>query len=186
MALLQDFPSKPILIGVTLLGLIVSILLRPELARAEAEMKAAGDFGIVAYELAFTDDQADRILKAWKEPGQAAALSSLLIDFAFMPAYAFLFSGLTLLLARSLPARAAAVGRWLALGQWAAAILDAVENIALLRLLGMEGAVTPTLPLIAGIAASIKFALLGAAVVYWLAGSIIWVINLPTIKGRRR
>lgn len=127
--------------------------------------------GIVGFELAGDRASAGRILDAWGSQGRRAAARSLRLDFVFLAAYA---PGLALLCASaadraaSLRSRLSAPGAWLAWGQLAAGGLDAIENLALLRLLG--GAPGTAWPALAAACAWPKFALVGAGLAY-LAGS---------------
>jgi hypothetical protein len=136
-------------------------------------------YNILDYEFAWTPERAAEMFAAWGEAGQQAARTSLVIDFGFMPAYALLLASLALNEARlaraawarrlSTPLRVQAAGR---LGWWPVALpfgawlLDAIENLALMRALA-QAAQPPAAPLaVAGTAATVKFALLAACALY--------------------
>jgi hypothetical protein len=131
-------------------------------------------YNILDYEFAWTPERAAEMFAAWGEAGQRAARTSLVVDFGFMPAYALLLACLALNEARlarrlSTPLRVQAAGR---LGWWPAAlpfgawVLDAIENLALMRALA-QAAQPPAAPLaVAGTAATVKFALLAVCTVY--------------------
>ena len=55
-----------------------------------------GANGIVAFELAFTPDQARLLFAVWGPAGRQAAREALWIDFLFMPAYALWLGGMAL------------------------------------------------------------------------------------------
>ena len=128
-------------------------------------------YTIIDFELAWTPERAGPMLAAWGESGRRTARESLWVDFAFMPAYALLFAGGTLLAARSAAGRGHALGFRLAAAPVVAALLDVVENVSLLRVLGAAGNPPAAALTIAGAAAAVKFALLGVCLLYILCAS---------------
>ncbi|WP_322937861.1 hypothetical protein [Nocardioides bizhenqiangii] len=100
-------------------------------------MKSASGVSIVPFELAGTDQRAREILAGWGDDGVDAARRSLYLDFPFLLGYA----GLGALLAAASAEPVGDAGRaWLTPIGWGAAagavlagVLDAVENLALLR-----------------------------------------------------
>jgi hypothetical protein len=165
-------------------GLIVSgiaiVALLLAMAPAEDRMQENGA-GIVAFELAGSQERADEILDEWGDAGQDAAREQLLIDFAFLIAY-----GTFLVLAvaavrdrvgdRGRPRLAAIAAVVVPFGAIAAAC-DAVENACLLAVLDGAGSAFPTL---ATIFAAAKFALLIAALVYLVVGLALSLRRRPT------
>lgn len=155
-------------------GLIVSgvalVALLLAMAPAEEQMQENGP-GIVAFELAGSQDRADEILAEWGDDGQDAAREQLLIDFAFMLAYGtFLVLAVAAvrdLLGRRGWPRLAAIGAVVVPFGAVAAACDAVENACLLVVLDGAGA---ALPVLAAIFAGLKFALLAAAIAYIVVG----------------
>jgi hypothetical protein len=155
-------------------GLVVSgvaiVALLLAMAPAEEQMQETGP-GIVAFELAGSQERADEILAEWGDAGRDAAREQLTIDFAFLIAYG---TFLTLAVAavrdrsrRQGRRRLAAVGAVVVPFGAAAAAFDAVENACLLAVLGESGSAFPVL---AAIFAAIKFALLVAAIAYLVVG----------------
>lgn len=131
--------------------------------------------GIVAMEFARTEAAHYRALESWSANigmNQWVAFS-IGLDYLYMPLYATVFALLVIAVTERLRPRstgAANVGVFLAWGAWAAAVFDAVENYGLLRILmrddvGGHGE-------LAFWCATIKFALLGAALCYALVGFI--------------
>ena len=178
MKLLIDWPNSPTLTVAILIALLVAIGVRPTFNETEAQMQAAGGYGIVDYELAYTSEKAGTILNAWGESGRTAARDSLIIDFPFMSAYAVLIGGLTLVFARRVSGRMQTIGLILALGQLGAAVFDGIENMMLLLILNTPpDAIAVGPPLIAGVSASIKFGLIVAGLVYWLIAGVILLIG---------
>lgn len=170
-------PSRAGLISITLIGLILTIVVWFLLRPLNDIMTQGGGAGIVDFELAFTSDRATEMIRSWDSTALDAVHQSLLLDYAFMPAYAITFGGITLLLARAQQSTTLKrVGLRLALGCIAAALLDALENLMLL--LALSAQPIPTFaPLIAGTAASIKFLSLLLALLYWLVGGAAWLLN---------
>jgi hypothetical protein len=141
----------------------------------------AAPSGIVAFEFAGELAVAERILESWGDAGRTRAGLSLGLDYLFLVLYASALALACAGMGRWLSRHwrgAAAVGAALAWGQLAAGLLDAVENFALIRLLlGSDGAAWP---LLAWWCAAAKFSLVGAGLVYLLAGLALAV----TARGR--
>jgi hypothetical protein len=153
---------------------LASLALWLFLAYQDGEIRDSGGTGIVAFELAGTEERAEEILDDWGEDGRDAARVSLVVDYAFLVAYSlFLAVACTVAserLARRGLARVARAGAPLAWAQFAAGACDAIEDAALLRVL--EGH-TDVYPAIALAAAIPKFALTGLGVIYGVAGLIL-------------
>jgi hypothetical protein len=131
--------------------------------------------GIVSFELAGEPDTAARMLEAWGTQGRANAALSLRLDFLFLASYA---PGLALLCAalsdraRAAGSRLAATGAALAWGQLAAGGFDAIENLALLRVLGSSP--PGGWPALAAAFAWPKFALVAAGLLYVVTSGLVW------------
>lgn len=140
----------------------------------------AAPSGIVSYELAGDLETAGAILASWNETARLHAALSLGLDYLFMPLYATAIALACFRAAdwwRSRQPGLAAVGVALGWAQVAAALLDAVENVALIRLL--LGDLAAAWPPLAWWSATIKFALIGAGLLYVLVSSLVAL-------GRRR
>lgn len=124
-------------------------------------------YTILDLQFAGTAQRLNEMTSAWGEAGNRAAQLSLWVDFAFMPAYAALFAGLTLLAARAASGRQQTLGLWLAPAPFAAWAFDALENALLLTALP-PAAPTDTVLSGAAAAAALKFGLLLAGAVYVL------------------
>ncbi|MFQ5458902.1 MAG: hypothetical protein ACE5FC_10705 [Myxococcota bacterium] len=99
-------------------------------------------FGIVSFELARTAAKAGAILASWDAAARVSAGLSLGLDYLFLFAYALALAlGCVLVggLARNRGTWLAALAAPLAWSLLLAAVLDAVENYALIRLLLGEG-----------------------------------------------
>lgn len=162
-------PSTRALTAIAILAAALTALIFFRLRVLDASL---APYGIVQFEFAVTPARADEMIRAWGVSGVAAARESLLLDFAFMPAYALLFASLTLLAARARSGRWPAAGLWLALAPLAAWFFDAVENLALLNLLSGSAGAAALSAALAGAAAVLKFALLAAVLLYLLATGV--------------
>jgi len=151
---------------------------------------SAAPNGIVSFELAGTPFQAQAIIDSWHEmayllssvegepvPGfvsraYAFAAFGLGIDYLFMPVYATALALCILLAAGKHKGWFATFGAWLGWGAYAAAVFDAVENYALVRILLMNQVWSPY-PEVAAFSATVKFGLLLLGLFYALVGGIV-------------
>lgn len=147
---------------------------------------AAAPSGIVSFELAGTLAAAQAMIASWDQQAQLLAAFGLGLDYLFMPLYATAIA-LACVVAAGGPLRSrrllVTVGLLLAWGAWLAALLDAVENYALLRvLLGSE---VPAWPAIARWCASLKFLLILAGLAYALLGGVMYFVQAASARSRR-
>jgi hypothetical protein len=128
----------------------------------------AAPLGIVSFEFAGDVATATRMLESWGEAGRVRAGLTLGLDYLFLVLYASAIGlGCVWVAPRLGPA--------LAWGQIGAALLDAVENVASIRLLlGSDNAVWP--PLAWGCAA-VKFALVAAGLATVLLGLLFALVR---------
>lgn len=136
----------------------------------DARLTEDGAPGIVPFEVAGSEERAREILGEWGEGRHDTARASLIVDFPYLVAYSVFLSLAVTAVAeanrrRLRLARIGAPLAWAALG---AAVFDAIEDIALLRM--VAGHVDQPNPAIARWAATVKFVLAGAALIYVLAG----------------
>jgi len=141
----------------------------------------AAPMGIISFELAGELSKAQGMIASWGQQGQVYAGLNLGLDYLFMVAYASAIGLGCVLVSRSWVKKVAFVawvGAVLSWGLWLAALLDAIENYALIRLLlGSAGELWPAL---ARWCAILKFLLVGVGLVYILLGAI-----LVMVVGRR-
>lgn len=137
--------------------------------------------GIISFELAGGLSQAQRMVRSWGPTGQVYAGLNLGLDYVFMIAYAGCISLGCVLVVRTISRRAeflSAAGVSLAWAQLGAALLDAVENYALIQvLLGSQQALWP---IVARWCAIPKFTIVAAGLVYISLGAVLAVAK----KGR--
>jgi hypothetical protein len=143
----------------------------------------AAPFGIVSFEFAGDLETARAMLASWGERGRLYAALVQGLDYLFLVSYATAIALGCAVVARGLPrpgARAVALGVGLAWSLFAAALLDAVENYALIQLL--LGASSELWAPLAWWCALPKFAIVAAGLVYLLAGGA-WI---ALARARRR
>ncbi|MEA2405345.1 MAG: hypothetical protein QOE08_1992 [Thermoleophilaceae bacterium] len=130
--------------------------------------------GVVEFELMRTTARTAQLLADLGQKGRDAARTQLWLDYGYLISYGlFLSLACTAIAARARDRgnpRWRRVGEALAWGALGAALFDAIENAALLRILA--GHAGQPYPAIAFSAAIGKFALSTAAIAYALAG---WV-----------
>jgi len=126
--------------------------------------------GIVSFELAGTPEKADAILQSWDARAQLFAAFSLGLDYLFLFAYGLIISLGVLMVAEKHGGRFSEIGKTIGWGVLLASLLDAIENLALWRLL--SGWAQPHCAGTAAISAIIKFGLLllgmGFAFIGWV------------------
>lgn len=167
-----------------ILAIATLVLLAVELV-FEGRMQDAGH-GIVEYELAFTGDKAQEILRTWGTAGRDAAIASLWFDFLYLIAYGLFLWLAIRALGDALRARGrdrlAAPAAAISLLPLVAAGADAVEDVFLLLVLG--GHVASAGPPLAGAFATLKFACIAVAIGYLLAGLIALALARPSAPAR--
>ncbi|MFC2023842.1 hypothetical protein ACFLT5_03815 [Chloroflexota bacterium] len=129
--------------------------------------------GIVSFEFAGTLARVQEILASWSTTGQIYAGLNLGLDYLFLVSYGAAIGLGCVLVARNLPQRLGrlrSLGIVLAWGLIAAALLDVLENYALIRLL--LGAQSEQWPALAFWCAVPKFLLVGAGLAYIVAGAV--------------
>jgi len=133
--------------------------------------------GILSFEFAGDLSAAQNMVNSWGQTGRVYAGLNLGLDYLFLLAYASAIGLGCVLVARSFSPRKrflADLGNLIAYAQIAAALLDGVENYALIRVLfGTEMAVWPV---VARWSAFPKFAIVGAGLIYVMIGTIVVVV----------
>lgn len=161
-------------------GGIVSTALLATMAWLDQPLRTtAAPRGIVSLELAGSHEKAHRIIESWGPEGHRNARLSLWLDYGFLVGYALVLSLLCWMVAIGWPERFRRLKRaGFLLGgcQWAAALLDIIENIMLQKILA--GSTASGLPLVARWSALIKFTLIAGGWLYILLAGGIRVIHL--------
>ena len=160
----------PLLFITLSLSVVMSIIGRPLTS-------SAAPSGIVSFELAGDITLARQIIQSWDESARLYAAFSLGLDFLYLVLYSTTIGLGCIWVAAVSRARQwpwAGIGSPLAWGLWLAALLDAIENVALtLALLSVP--VEPW-PQIARGCAIGKFTLIVVGLVYVLFGTITYNI----------
>lgn len=174
----QKIPAnrrKPVFVTFLVLTLVVMQVL----STVDEPLKTdAAPQGIISYELAGSVSCAQKILHSWDASAQAHAGFSLGFDYVYLLAYSTAIGLACVWLADALPGRwrrLALLGSWLAWGQWLAALLDAVENAALLTML--FGSVESPWPQVARWCAVPKFALVALGLLYVVLGIVLQIAS---------
>jgi len=132
---------------------------------------SAAPNGIVSFELGGNVKATSDILNSWDEHANLFAAFGLGLDYLFMPFYASALSLGILLAAGRHSGWFSKVGAWFGWGAYAAALFDAVENYALVRILIMNEVWSPY-PEIAAFCASVKFGLILLGLFFAMVGSL--------------
>ncbi|MCF6278695.1 MAG: hypothetical protein L3J16_08105 [Anaerolineales bacterium] len=126
--------------------------------------------GIVSFELAGTPEKANAILSSWDARAQRFAAFGLGLDYLFMFAYGLTISLGVLMAAAKHSGKFESIGAFAGWGVLLAALFDALENLALWRML--INAATEAYPRLAAFSATVKFTLILFALVFALTGWI--------------
>lgn len=119
---------------------------------------------------------AREVIKSWHEVDKRWAAFSLGLDFLYLVVYSTTISLACVLAANVIQAYSlllATLGIWLAWGQGLAALLDAVENTALVRVLFSDE--MNFSPKIAKWCAILKFCLIALGLLYVGMGGVFWI-----------
>lgn len=133
--------------------------------------------GIVSYELARDEETAAAILNSWDAEAKVYAGFNLGLDYLWMIFYSTTIALGLVWTAAVLQLKGAplTIFNLLAWGQWLAALLDALENTALLVML--FGQPASPWPVIAYWSAVIKFTLVILGILIVLGGAILYRIR---------
>jgi hypothetical protein len=130
-------------------------------------------YGIVSFELAGTLPLAQKIVESWGEMGRIFAGLNLGLDFLFIVVYSNCIGLGCVIVARNLSRHTwflAVAGIVLAWALWLAALLDCIENFALINIL--LGSQQAAFALIARWCAIPKFLIVGIGIAYVIFGAI--------------
>jgi hypothetical protein len=130
--------------------------------------------GIVSFELAKNYDRSQQILNSWNTEAKINAALSLGLDFLFLITYALFISITCIQVAAAIKVdhsiflNTAVVLAW---AQFLAAILDTIENLALIQLLLNSS--HQWLPCLARWCAIMKFSIVGAGLIFIFGGLLL-------------
>jgi len=157
-----------------ILSLLVMVSLQVTGAHLISEVSPAG---ILSFEFAGDLSAAQNMVTSWGQTGRVYAGLNLGLDYLFLLVYACAIGlGCVLVACSHSPKTtfSANLGILIAWAQFGAALLDGVENYALIRVLfGTEMAVWPV---VARWCALPKFLIVGAGLIYVILGTIVVVV----------
>jgi len=143
-------------------------------------------YGIVSFEFSGDAESAAAIIDSWDQAARLSAALSLGLDYMFILAYSTAISLACLWTAdvtRDYGWPLTHLGSVLAWGQWAAGILDAIENLGLILIL-IYGVGKPW-PELASFTALIKFILVFCGLSYAFYGLVVsLIVRMSEMKER--
>ncbi|AXK77477.1 MULTISPECIES: hypothetical protein [Mycobacteriaceae] len=150
--------------------------------RLERTLHATGGPGIIAFELAGSQDRATSIMKSWGPKGIAAARASLWLDFGYMATYGMFAALLAERADRRFGRRRSGVTLfpWAQIACAVAVAADAREGVALLNVL--RGRDQEAQAVSARRAALTKFVLLCSVLLYWASSYGRFVGRSPSVQ----
>lgn len=131
------------------------------------QLMGPADPTIVQFEFTWNSAAADALIHSWSTEQQLRAAFSLGLDFLYLPLYSTTIALACLWATEGRPESWQAAGRWFAWGAWGAAVFDAVENLALYRLL--LGPATDAAALLSSLCATAKFTLIALGIGFAIA-----------------
>jgi len=139
---------------------------------------------IVDFEFCRTVDKANAIINAWNPVARIQAAFNLGFDFLYIPIYSTTIALACVWAANKLGGNRIwhNMGMLFAWGLWVAAILDIVENYALLTIL--QGRVADPYPALATMCATVKFSLILLGLAFCVMVAVIRIIKAarPPLK----
>ena len=168
---IADSPRRGLIVG----GLLVASFVFLLLMRGPVDEMSDRGVGVIEFEVARTAEKASEYYALLGDDGRQEARKQLYLDFPYLVLYGLFYAAACLVVAaraeeRGMP-RLARWGWPFALAGLIAAACDAVENVALLRVL--DGHTDQPWPGIAFTFASAKFLLIAGAVLYAVVGFVL-------------
>ena len=164
---------------------ILSLLVMVSLQVTGSHLKTAvSPSGILSFEFAGELSAAKNMVNSWGQTGRIYAGLNLGLDYLFLLVYAWAIGLGCVLAARSFLPRTtlfANLGFLLAWAQLGAALLDCVENYALIQIL--FGSDLSVWPVVALWCAFPKFAIVGMGLVYVVIGGVVAVMSKAKKRG---
>ena len=169
-------PSRRSRVFFVLLGITLALMISLQLIGAPLQTDAAPT-GIISFELAGNLAASQAMLDSWDLQGQVFAGLSLGLDYLFMVAYSITISLGCITVRGNLHSRfklLIRLGILLAWAQYLAALLDALENYALIRvLLGTQNALWPQVALWSAVP---KFLFVILGILFVILGALVTMV----------
>jgi len=157
-----------IIVGLVLVVIIYLYIFQP----VEEYLRSLSSLGLMDLLFSWNPEKINYIFTAWQPDGVFREFVITIIDFPFIACYCIALSGLVLLVGRKLHDKFQRIEMHMVFIPILAVIFDITENIFLLIMLGSNQAVLFLFPLITSICALIKFILIYAGIICFLAGII--------------
>lgn len=155
-----------VVFGAATVGLTIALYL------LDPKVQGFGETGIGGFEFAGSSSRAAQIMAEWGVEGRRLAHLGLLLDYGYMLSYGIFFALAGFAIRDTAQVRGwrrmARTGVVIPYFALAAACFDASENVALLLTLGGHGG--SFAPPFAAVCSSIKWTLIGIAILYVLCG----------------
>ena len=177
---LKKSPKTGVILLITCIGVLIFLLIN-QLIFASLPIEVPS-YGILDFEFAWTASQISIIFTAWGSDGMILHANGIYWDFLYILGYGSLIAGLILLISRKLSGKIQLIGLYLTFTPFLAGIFDCIENILLLTMLNNPSGFSPSIPLIAGIMAAIKFSILLIGIAFFLLGVFVWLATLIKSK----
>jgi hypothetical protein len=173
------------LLAILLLSVAVAVIPWVTMRNIDARLtENPPNNGIIAFELAGSAENAQKMIDGWGPELSILARNSIRLDFIFIPAYAFLFFSVTMLISLLLGGAPALWVRRAGFLPFVSGFADVVENIFLLLILKSPHDIPDLYPRIAAWCATVKFGLLGLVVVVWIIAVLARLIHRRVKKAR--
>ncbi len=179
---IREVPSDGIVALAALLSFIPFFFLTIFFVINERALMASSGYGVLDFELVWTRNTAQMILRAWGLSRVRYEIFAHRVDNLYLVVYA-LFAGLfILLIARRLKGRLQEVGFFFILAPVLAAIFDAMENVFLFSMMKQRTQMGRASPALASLCATFKIAFLGATISFVFIAGILLLIRRPKVS----
>ena len=169
--LLDRLQNKSLKSSLIFFGILTAVVFLAMKSVSEPLITPEAPGGIISFELAKSLEQSQAMLDSWDTNAKINAGLSLGIDFLFLFAYGIFFAIACFSVAKKFKDRINwlyKLGVYLAFLQLVAALFDAIENVALIKLLlGSNNGIHSS---IAYYFVSIKFAIIAIGFIYIIMG----------------
>lgn len=172
---LKKIPSDLFLLIIASIGIIILLVIN--IVVFEPLANSGSIYGILDFEFAWTKERILFIFADWGVDGIALQVNGVYWDLLYIIGYSVPMFALILLFTRKVSGKIADIGLYISLTPFVAGIFDLVENINLLIMLYNSPNFAPFVPLIASIAALIKFSLLLVGIAFFLVVLVLTLIK---------
>ncbi len=148
LAKLKEFPKSKTLTLATVVTFIPFVMLTLFFIVMEHKYIASTGYGILDFELAWTQDAVDKIFLAWGSTGIKEQIFIHLVDLLYPFSYGLFGALLVLIISRKFQGNLQRIGFFIMLAPIAAGIFDLLENVNLHLMLHKGAYVWPNYPFI--------------------------------------